>query len=100
MADRLHACPHHPLLNVGSDVRQALERHLEVGIVMLAKDFKKLIARKDQLGNHRHELIEGVDADADRLVGQAPRCFANRPLGIRAVDGFGTGLGGRPLFAG
>jgi hypothetical protein len=31
-------------------------------------DFQELIAREHQLGDHRHQVLERVDVDADRLV--------------------------------
>ena len=74
--DRLHARLHHFLLDLGRDARQALQRHVELRIVVPAENFEQLIARKHQLGNHGHELVERVDAHPDRLTGNAASSFA------------------------
>jgi hypothetical protein len=34
-----------------------------------ADDLEKLVARQHQLGDHRHQRLERIDVDADRLVG-------------------------------
>ncbi len=46
-----------------------LQRHLELGVLVAAGDFQQLVAGQDQLGDHRHQMFERVDVDADRLVG-------------------------------
>ena len=69
VADRLHARLHHAFLQLGGDVGEALQRRLEFGILVAADDFQKLVAGEHQLGNHGHQLFEGIDGDADRLVG-------------------------------
>ena len=70
VADRLHARLHHAFLQLGGDIRQPLQRHLEVGIFVPADDFQELIAREHQLRNRVHETIERLDIDADGLVGE------------------------------
>ena len=71
VTDRLHAGPHHAVLKLGGHVGQPLQRDLEFGIVVAAGDVEELIAGQNQLRDHRHQLLDGVDADADRLVGDA-----------------------------
>ena len=67
IADRLHARLHHAFLQLGGDIREALQRPLEFGIFVTAHDLQKLIAGEHQLGNHRHQMFERIDCDADRL---------------------------------
>ena len=69
VADRLHARAHDAVLQFGGDVGQPLQRHLEFGFVVPAHDVEKLIAGQHQLGHHRHQVFERIDADADRLAG-------------------------------
>ena len=76
IADRLHARLHDAFLQLGGDVGEPLQRHLEIGIVVPAHDVEKLIARQHQLRNHRHQVFERVEVDADRLL---------RGLGLRAA---------------
>ncbi len=87
IADRLHARLHDAFLQFGGDVRKALQRNLELGIVVPARDLKKLVAREHQLRDHRHQRLERVDVHADRLVGD---------LGVELlfVVGLAFGLGG------
>ena len=70
IADRLHARLHHAFLQLGGDVREPLQRHLEVGILVAADDLEELIARQHQLRDRGHQMIERVDIDADRMVGE------------------------------
>ena len=56
---------------------------------MAADDLQKLIARENQLGNRGHQLIEGVDSDADGM--------ARNPLAFIVVT-FGRGFVSRWLF--
>ena len=76
IADRLHARLHHLPLDLGRDARQALQRHVELGIVVPAENFEQLIARENQLGDHGHELVKRVDAHSDRLARNAPSSVA------------------------
>jgi hypothetical protein len=47
-----------------------LQRHLEFRILVPAHHLQQLIARQHQLGDHRHQLLKGVDVHPDRLVGE------------------------------
>ena len=69
VADRLHPRLHDAFLQLGGDVGEPLQRHLELGVLVAAGDFQKLVAGQDQLGHHRHQVFQRVDVDADRLVG-------------------------------
>jgi hypothetical protein len=73
IADRLHTRLHDAFLQLGGDIRQPLQRHLEVGILVPAHDLKQLIARQHELRHRRHQMIERIDADADRMVGEFGR---------------------------
>ncbi len=76
IANRLHPRLQHAFLQLGGDVREALQRPLEFGIVVAAADLDELIARQHQLGDHGHQLFECVDMNADRLL---------RDLGVAAL---------------
>ncbi len=91
IADRLHARLHHAFLKFGGDVRETLQRHLEVGILVSPHDLEQLIAREHQLRDRRHQMIERVDIDPDRVVGE--------PLAALVVGTFRRRLIGfvRPL---
>ena len=69
IADRLHARLHHAFLQLGGDVREPLQRHLEFGVLVAPRDLEQLVAREHQLGNHGHQLFQRVHVHADRLVG-------------------------------
>ena len=71
IADRLHPRLHDAFLQLGGHVREPLQRHLELGIVVAPGDLQQLIARQHQLRHHRHQVFERVDIDPDRLVGDA-----------------------------
>ena len=68
IADRLHARLHDAFLQFGGDVRQPLQRHLEFGLGLAARHVHELIAGQHQFGDHRHQMFERVDIDADRLA--------------------------------
>ncbi len=68
IADRLHARLHDAVLQLRRDVRQALQRRLELGILVPPADVEQLIARQHQLRDHGHQMFERVDVHADRLV--------------------------------
>ncbi len=68
IADRLHARLHHAFLQLGGDVRQPLQRHLEIGILVAADDFEQLVAGQHQLRNRIHQMVEGLHLDADGLA--------------------------------
>ena len=68
IADRLHARLHDAVLQLGRDVRQPLQRRLELGILVPAPDVEQLVARQHQLRDHGHQVFERVDMHADRLV--------------------------------
>ena len=69
VADRLHAGAHDAVLQLGGNVGQSLQRHLEFGVVVTAHDVEELVASQHQLGHHGHQAFERVDADADRFAG-------------------------------
>ena len=68
IADRLHARLHHAFLQLGGDVGQPLQRHLELGILVAADDLQELVAGQHQLRHHGHQVFEHLDIDADALV--------------------------------
>ncbi len=78
IADRLHTGLHHAFLKLGGDVREPLQRHLEVRIFVAADDLKQLVAGQHQLGNGGHQAIERVDADADRMACEPLAGFGRR----------------------
>ena len=86
IADRLHARLHHAFLQLGGDVRKPLQRHLEIGILVPAHDLKELIAREHQLGDRRHQIIERIDIDADRMTGDAIAALIVGPMGYGALS--------------
>ena len=45
IADRLHPRLHDAFLQLGGHIGQALQRHLELGVLVAAGDFQQLIAR-------------------------------------------------------
>ena len=67
VADRLHARLHHAFLQLGGDVRQPLQRHRVVGVVLAPGDLQQLVAGQHELADHRHQVLEHIDVDADRL---------------------------------
>ena len=69
IADRLHPRLHDAFLQLGGDVGQPLQRHLELGVLVAAGDLQQLVAGQHQLGDHGHQMFQRVDVDADRLVG-------------------------------
>jgi hypothetical protein len=104
IADRLHPRLHHAFLQFGGDVGKALQRHLELGVLVAAGDFQELVAGQHQLGDHGHQMFERVDVDADRLVGDLVGNLAvggvggrrlARRLGLGGFLGFGFDFLGR-----
>ena len=69
IADRLHPRLHDAFLQLGGDVGQPLQRHLELGILVAPRDLQQLVARQNQFRHHRHQMFQRVHIDADRLVG-------------------------------
>ena len=69
VADRLHPRLHDAFLQLGGDVGEPLQRHLEFGVLVAARDLEQLVARQHQLRHHGHQMFERIDIDADRLVG-------------------------------
>ena len=69
IADRLHPRLHDAFLQLGGDVGEPLQRHLELGVLVAAGDLQQLVAGQHQLGDHGHQMFQRVDIDADRLVG-------------------------------
>jgi hypothetical protein len=68
-------------LQLGGDIRQPLQRHLEVGVFVAADDFQELIAREHKLRNRVHEMVERLDMDADGLVGEPVAALILEALG-------------------
>ena len=114
VADRLHPRLHDAFLQLGGDVGEPLQRHLELGVLVAAGDLQKLVAGQHQLGDHGHQMFERVDVDADRLVGDLvgfldvgglgrwqPSCGLASFLAAASGAGAGCGLGdGRGLATG
>ena len=96
IADRLHARLHHPFLQVGGDVRQALQRHGEGIRLVRAGQLQQLVAREDQFADQHHQVLEHVDRDADGLRGDGARTLGHR-LGR---GGLGRGGGGARFLGG
>ncbi|MGY2931041.1 hypothetical protein ACVWZ6_000643 [Bradyrhizobium sp. GM6.1] len=71
IADRLHARLHDAFLQLGGDVGQPLQRHLELGVLVAAGDLQQLVAGQHQLRDHGHQMLQRIHVDADRLVGDA-----------------------------
>ena len=71
VADRLHPRLHDAFLQLGGDVGQPLQRHLELGVLVAPGDLQQLIAGQHQLRHHRHQMFQRIHIDADRLVGDA-----------------------------
>ena len=104
IADRLHPRLHDAFLQFRRDVRQPLQRHLELGVLVAARDLQELIARQNQFRDHRHQMFQRVHVDADRLVGDlvalghfgvGGRLFCNRLAGFfRFLAGFFLRRGG------
>ena len=63
----------HAVLQLGRDVGQALQRHLVARILVPAGDLQELVAGQHQLRDHRHQVLERVDAHPDGLVLGSPR---------------------------
>ena len=81
IADRLHARLHHAFLQLGGDIREPLQRHFEIGILVAADDLKELVAGEHELGNRGHEVIERIDVDADRMACEPVAALIVGPLG-------------------
>ena len=69
IADRLHPRLHDAFLQLGGDVGQPLQRHLELGVLVATGNLQQLIAGQHQFRDHRHQMFEGIDVDPDRLIG-------------------------------
>ena len=72
---------------------------LNSGILVAAHDLEELVAGEHQLGDHRHQVFERVDVDADRLVGDLAVGFlavlrVPPPACVRAWRDTGSGLPG------
>ena len=97
IADRLHPRLHDAFLQLGGDVGQPLQRHLELGVLVAAGDLQQLVAGQDQLGDHGHQMFERVDVDADRLVGDLVGFLDVGLGGSGALGGFCLGFLGASL---
>ena len=85
IADRLHPRLHDAFLQFGGDVGEALQRHLELGVLVAAGDLQQLVAGQHQLGDHGHQMFQRVHVDADRLVGDLVGFLDVGDLGATAV---------------
>ena len=115
IADRLHPRLHDAFLQFGGDVGEALQRHLELGVLVAAGDLQQLVAGQHQLGDHGHQMFQRVHVDADRLVGDlvgfldvgdiggggrlAGRFCLVLPLACGAAAASGAGAGATALGA-
>ena len=94
--DRLHARPHHRVLQVRRHGRQALQRRLELFLVLVPRQLDQLVARQHQLRDELHDAFERIEFYADRF-----RAFSLRRLGggglMRFRDRRRLLLGGRFL---
>ncbi len=99
VADRLHARLHDAFLQLGGDVGEPLQRHLELGVLVAAGDLQQLVAGQDQLGDHGHQMFQRVHVDADRLVGDLVGfghvAFGNDGALCRLLRRLGLDGGGR-----
>ncbi|MGY4343315.1 hypothetical protein ACVWW3_008221 [Bradyrhizobium sp. LM2.9] len=86
IADRLHARLHDAFLQLGGDVGQPLQRHLELGVLVATGDLQQLVAGQHQLGDHGHQMLQRIHVDADRLVGDAV-ALGGRLVGRRLLRG-------------
>ena len=95
IADRLHARLHHAFLQLGGDVGEPLQRHLEIGLLVAADDLEELIAGQHQFRDGGHQMIERVDIDTDRMVGEpvAALFFGSLGRGLLLFFGFLDRLG-------
>ena len=89
VADRLHPRLHDAFLQLGGDVGEPLQRHLELGVLVAAGDLQQLVAGQHQLGDHGHQMFQRVDVDADRLVGDLVGFL---DVGARRRSGLPRGL--------
>ncbi len=101
VADRLHARLHDAFLEVGGNQAQALQRHLELAVVLAAHHLQKLVAGQHQFADQRHQVFEQADADPDRLRRDrgflGPFRFLAQP-GARTLAHRGAGAGS-PVLA-
>ncbi len=67
IADRLHSGLHHTFLEVGSDVRQTLQRNGKFAVILATNHLQKLVTGQDKLGNQCHQVFKQFNVDADRL---------------------------------
>ena len=92
VADRLHARLHDAFLQLCGHVGKALQRHLELGILVTTDDLEKLVARQHKLRDHGHQVFQRLHVHADRLVGD----LGIMPFVFRRCGGFlGCGSRGR-----
>jgi hypothetical protein len=100
IADRLHARLHHAFLQLGGDVRQPLQRHLEVGILVAADDLEKLVAGEHEFGNRGHEVIERVDMTRIEWLGEPFAALVGaRPRDCREGRFASSRVGAAPVAA-
>ena len=68
LADRLHACLGHAVLQVGYQPGQALQRRLEFAVVQATGQTGQLISGQDQLRDQGHQLLDDRQANPDGLL--------------------------------
>ena len=78
IADRLHARLHHAFLKLRRDVAQALQRHRELAVDLVARQLQQLVARQHKLADHVHQVLQHIHAHTDALRG---RRLLHRTLG-------------------
>src|SRR5208282_332347 len=74
VSDGLHAGLHDFFLQFGGDEVHPLRDGLEAGIFHRVGDLQELVTRQHQFADQRHQFVEHVDPDADRLG-----CLVARP---------------------
>ena len=85
IADGLHARLHDAFLKLRGDVAQALQRHRELAVRLVARQLQQLVARQHQLADHVHQVLQHVDADPNAL---RRRRLLNRSLAPGGRLGF------------
>ena len=58
IADRLHAHARDAVLQVGGDVAEALQRNLEIIVLLRALHLQQLVAGQHQLADQRHQIFD------------------------------------------
>jgi hypothetical protein len=85
--------------SLGGDVGEALQRHLELGVLVSARDLEQLVAGEHELRHHRHQVLERLDIHPQRLAGELGFGLFRLVGGLRGRGRLG-GRGGRGLRLG